>query len=231
MYTEDDMLMLSGIQHYMFCPRQWALIHIDQQWEDNRLTMEGHLLHANVDNPAYRQKNGNIITLRSVAIASKKLGLYGFTDAVELHPVAKDEVGIHHKSYKGVWMPYPIEYKRGKPKRTLVDEVQLAAQVMCLEEMYGIDIPSGALYYGETRHREVVTISQKLRDVTMQCSESMHRIFNSNVVPNIAKSSRCRNCSLIDICMPSIEKCSKVSTYLKKYLYEEAAERAICDNS
>ena len=128
-------------------------------------------------------------------------------------------------------MPYPIEYKRGKPKRTSADEVQLTAQVMCLEEMYGIDIPRGALYYGETRHREVITISQELRDVTIQCSENMHRIFNSNLLPNIAKSSRCRNCSLIDICMPSIENCTKVNTYLKKYLYEEAAERAICDNS
>ena len=87
-YAEDDMLMLSGIQHFMFCPRQWALIHIEQLWEENKLTVEGHLLHTNVDNPSYRQKNGDTITLRSVAIASKKLGLYGFTDAVELIPTS-----------------------------------------------------------------------------------------------------------------------------------------------
>ena len=131
MYKEDDMLMLSGIQHFLFCPRQWALIHIDQQWNENRLTTEGHLLHTNVDNPSYRQKNGDTITLRSVSIASKRLGLYGVTDAIELLPTCDGKNGIRHKLYPGIWTPYPIEYKRGKPKQTEIDKVQLAAQAMC----------------------------------------------------------------------------------------------------
>lgn len=223
MYTEDDMLMLSGIQHYMFCPRQWALIHIEQQWEENRLTMEGNLLHTNVDNPSYRQKNGDTITLRSVSIASKRLGLYGVTDAVELLPATEKEGGIRHKAYSGLWRPFPIEYKRGKPKRTPVDEVQLAAQAMCLEEMYGIDIEYGALYYGETKHREVIPINQQLREHTIRCAEEMHHIFKSGRLPKTEKGKHCKNCSLVNICMPDIENCSKVSTYLKKHLYEETA--------
>lgn len=223
MYAEDEMLMLSGIQHFMFCPRQWALIHIDQQWEENRLTMEGNLLHTNVDNPSYRQKNGTTITLRSVSIASKRLGLYGVTDAVELLPLAEGEKGIQHKAYPGWWKPFPVEYKRGKPKRTFIDEVQLAAQVMCLEEMYGIQIEYGALYYGETRHREVISINQTLREQTIECAREMHRVFQTGIIPKAEKGIHCRNCSLVDICMPDIENCSKVSTYLKKNLYEETA--------
>ena len=222
MYKEEDMLMLSGIQHFMFCPRQWALIHIDQQWEDNRLTTEGLLLHTNVDNPSYRQKNGETITLRSVSIASKKLGLYGVTDAVELHPVTDGQDGIQHKLYPGVWKPFPVEYKRGKPKHTSIDEVQLAAQVMSLEEMYGIHIEYGALYYGETRHRELIQITPELRSVTVACARDMHRVFDEGVIPRADKRKHCKNCSLVDICMPNMGNCSTVSAYLKKCLYEEA---------
>lgn len=221
MYAEEEMLMLSGIQHYMFCPRQWALIHIEQQWEENRLTMEGNLLHTNVDNPLYRQKNGDTITLRSVSIASKKLGLYGVTDAVELLPSTAEEGGMQHKKYPGLWKPIPIEYKRGSPKRTSVDKVQLAAQAICMEEMYDINIEYGALYYGETKHREVVYINQRLREQTFQCAKEMHGIFQSGRLPKAKKGSHCKNCSLVNICMPGIEDCLRASTYLRKYLYEK----------
>ena len=159
-YDDDHMLMLSGIQHYMYCPRQWALIHIEQQWDENRLTAEGQLLHQNVDNPAYRQKNGDVITLRAVHTASHTLGLYGITDAIELLPSDVPTDTVTHPRYPGFWKPYPIEYKRGHRKSDERDEVQLAAQVICLEEMYGIHIPEAALFYNETRHREVVTIDE-----------------------------------------------------------------------
>ena len=112
MYTEDEMLMLSGIQHFMFCPRQWALIHIEQQWAENKLTTEGQILHKNVDNPFYRQKNGDVITLRSLHIASKELGLYGITDAVELVPTDSAEDAITHNRYEGYWKPYPVDIGR-----------------------------------------------------------------------------------------------------------------------
>ena len=221
MYKEEDMLMLSGIQHYMFCPRQWALIHIEQQWEENRLTTEGNLLHINVDNPSYRQKNGDIITLRSVPISSAKLGLYGITDAIELHSVTSGSTGIKHKTFPGLWQPFPIEYKRGKPKRTPIDEVQLAAQAICLEEMYKISIEYGALYYGETKHREVITINESLRAQTIECAHKMHEIFQAQSIPKANKGNHCKNCSLVDICMPNKGRYSMVNTYLTKLLYEE----------
>lgn len=222
-YDDDDMLMLSGIQHYMFCPRQWALIHIEQLWDDNRLTAEGELLHKNVDNPAYRQKNGDTITLRAVPIASHTLGLYGISDAIELIPSDTEENAITHPRYSGYWKPYPIEYKRGHSKPDERDEVQLAAQVICLEEMYDIHILEAALFYNETRHRESVTISAHLRQLTRELSESMHKTFASGITPKAVEQKGCKNCSLIDICAPEWSKKTSVSLYLKKLLYEEIA--------
>ena len=221
MYSEDEMLMLSGIQHFVFCPRQWALIHIEQQWEENKLTAEGHILHKNADNPFYRQKNGDVITLRSLHIASKKLGLYGLTDAVELVPSESSENAITHPKYKGYWKPCPVEYKRGHHKPDERDEVQLAAQAMCLEEMYGINIPFGALYYDEVKHREVVPISDSLRNTTSKCAKQMHEIFRAGVLPKAIKEHHCKNCSLVDVCMPEMSACTQVSTYLSKNLYED----------
>ena len=221
MYTEDEMLMLSGIQHFMFCPRQWALIHIEQQWAENRLTVEGNILHKNVDNPFYRQKNGDVITLRSLHIASQKLGLYGITDAVELIPSDTPTDAITHNRYKGYWKPYPIEYKRGHHKPDERDEVQLAAQVMCLEEMYGITIPYGALFYHEVMHREIIPISESLRKTTELCAEQMHQIFKTGIMPKAIKAHHCNNCSLKDICLPEMANCSQVSTYLKRNLYAD----------
>ena len=221
MHTEDEMLMLSGIQHFMFCPRQWALIHIEQQWAENKLTTEGQILHRNVDNPFYRQKNGDVITLRSLHIASKQLGLYGITDAVELIPADSSENTITHNRYKGYWKPYPIEYKRGRQKPDERDEVQLTAQAMCLEEMYGIRIPSGAIYYDEVKHRETNLFSDSLRGTTIQCAKQMHEVFHSGTLPRATKQQHCKNCSLVDICMPEISNCTLARTYLIKNLYED----------
>ena len=186
-YEEEDMLMLSGIQHFMFCPRQWALIHIEQQWADNRLTSEGNLLHQIVDNPAYRHKNGNTITLRAVHIASHTLGLYGISDAIELIPSDTASNAITHPRFPGYWRLYPIEYKRGRPKPDERDEEQLVAQVICLEEMYGIHITEGALFYNETKHRKKVTIDEHLRQLTVQLCEAMHKTFDRGITPRLLK--------------------------------------------
>lgn len=221
MYTEDEMLMLSGIQHYKFCPRQWALIHIELLWEDNRLTTEGNILHENVDNPFYRQKNGDVITLRSLHIASKELGLYGITDAVELIPSDSPHDAITHHRYPGYWKPYPVEYKRGRQKPDERDEVQLAAQVMCLEEMYHINIPYAALYYNEPKRREIITISDSLRATTRQCANEIHQIFHTGIMPQPDKRSHCKNCSLQNLCMPEVADCTQVSYYLKQNLYAD----------
>lgn len=133
-YSEEDMLLLSGIQHYVFCPRQWALIHLEQQWEENVLTIEGMLLHEHVDNPSYRVKRGDRLTLRRVAIASKTLGLNGLSDAIELLPSDTEENAMVHPDYPGFWKPVPVEYKRGRSKPNRCDEVQVAGN------LYGRDV-------------------------------------------------------------------------------------------
>lgn len=220
-YTENEMLMLSGIQHYVFCPRQWALIHVEQQWDDNSLTMEGHILHKNVDNPSYRQKNGNRITLRSVSIASKELGLYGLSDAIELIPTDDASNAITHKRYNGLWIPIPVEYKHGKRKPDYRDKTQVVAQAMCLEEMYDITIPYGILYYKEENLRDYVEINSEIRELVKQYADRMHEIFSCGITPLAEYKPHCKRCSMIDICMPELKSASKVKKYLESYLYEK----------
>lgn len=213
--------MLSGIQHFLFCPRQWALIHIEQQWEENHLTTEGNILHSNVDNPHYRQKNGENITLRSLHIASKKLGLYGIADAVELIPAEDESNSITHQRYKGRWLPIPVEYKRGHSKANECDRAQLTAQVIALEEMYNVKIDYGALFYWETRRREVVPITDELRELTHSMANEMHRIYRTGVMPRAEQKSCCKSCSLLDICLPQLCKVRSVRNYLNQELYAE----------
>lgn len=221
-YSEEDMLMLSGIQHYVFCPRQWALIHLEQQWKGNVLTIEGMLLHQQVDNPAYRAKKGDKITLRRVALASQTLGLTGFSDAIELQPVETSEDAILHPSYPGYWKPIPIEYKRGKSKPNRCDEVQVAAQAICLEEVYGIHIPKGMIFYHEEKGREEVVIDDELRRFTQQCANDMHQIYRSGTTPPAVYSTHCSRCSLYDLCIPLLSSKQDVKDYLTQSLYEEA---------
>ena len=190
-YAEDDMLMLSGIQHFAFCPRQWALIHIEQLWSDNLLTTEGHIMHQHVDDPFYRQKMGEHICLRSVSLASKELGLYGISDLVELHPTDTSVNAITHPSYPGYWIPYPVEYKHGKPKHDDIDIVQLTAQAMCLEEQYCINIHQGAIFYGETRRRVEVDFTDELRSVVRTYCAAMHETFSKNLVPSAKLHQYC----------------------------------------
>lgn len=220
-YAEDDMLMLSGIQHYVFCPRQWALIHIEQLWEENALTVSGQLLHERVDEPAYRQKNGDTVTLRHVAIASMELGLTGFSDAIELRASDSPVNTIKHPKYAGYWAPMPVEYKHGKIKADRCDEVQVTAQALCLEEMYGIRISQCALYYGEERRRRIVTLDDELREFTKHCAEEMHRIYKNGTTPTADLQPHCKSCSIRDLCMPQLPKKRKVALYLKNNLYEE----------
>lgn len=197
---------------------------MEQAWSDNRLTAEGSLLHSNVDNPLYRQLNNGVITLRSVKVASKELGLYGVTDAVELLPEEDiNKVAMCHPGYPGRWRPFVVEYKHGSPKRDECDEVQLAAQVMCIEEMYGVTIPESALFYFETKHREVIPIDRELRSLTKILAREMHEVFESGTTPSPCYKKHCKRCSLYDLCLPEMEKCTSVTTYLKNNLYEETS--------
>lgn len=213
------MLMLSGIQHFRFCPRQWALIHIEQVWEDNALTSEGSILHKHVDDPFYRQKCGGNIVLRSVNIASHKLGLYGKSDVIELHAADDNEPNyIIHPKYTGHWLPVPVEYKHGKPKKDEIDEVQLVAQAICIEEMYNIKLSYGAFYYAEIRHRQEVEITDKLRETVFTCARQMHQAYESRTLPKPSGKAKCRRCSLKDLCMPELYVRPVVGQYLEQNL-------------
>lgn len=197
------MLMLSGIQHYAFCPRQWALIHIEQKWVENVLTVEGQYMHEKVEDPFFTESRGDFDIIRSLSLVSKNLGLYGKADVIEFIKTGKSEVNsIILPGKAGRWKPYPVEYKRGKPKPDACDEVQLCAQAMCLEEMYHIRLQKGFIYYGKTRHRHEVIFSENLRKLVAQYSVEMHRLFHEGITPPPEPKAGCRSCSLLDICLP-----------------------------
>lgn len=218
-YSDDDMLQLSGIQHFCFCPRQWALQTIEQQWADNRLTVEGSVMHRNVDDPFHRLNDSGLPELRSVHIASHELGLYGIADLVELQPLDDNLPGMRLPGVPGNWLPCPVEYKHGRPKGNRCDEVQVAAQAMCLEEMYGIAIPRGAVFYGQTRRRMEVILDEELRKLTRSSAEEMHALFRRGALPPPKYEKYCENCSLIDICLPKVSLCPRASQYLEENLY------------
>ena len=176
-YGDEDLLMLSGIQHITFCKRQWALIHIEQQWAENNLTIEGNWMHQKVDDPTLMNRNKGIVTLRSVTLVSRRLGLYGISDVVEMVASTSGQNSIRHPKYPGFWQLIPVEYKRGKPKKDQIDEVQLCAQAICLEEMYNVSIEKGFLYYGETRHREEVQFTEELRKLVENKCVQMHKLY------------------------------------------------------
>ncbi len=221
LYADEDMLQLSGIQHYVFCPRQWALIHLDQQWTDNRLTAEGSMLHANVDNPTLRETNGSpTITLRGLRIASPRLGLTGIADAVEVEPFPDAPRSKKALLRSKRFAVMPVEYKRGRPKTTDCDRIQVAAQAIMLEEMLGVKVGQGAIFYWEVRHREYFDITDAMRADVERCSQEMHSILATGLLPAAHKTSSCRSCSLVDLCLPALSKKS-AATYLNTMLHEE----------
>lgn len=214
-YTEDDYLQLSGIQHFVFCRRQWALIHIEQQWAENLRTVEGNIIHRNVHDSKYNEKRGDLITVRAMPVASPRLGISGECDAAEFMR-AKNGVSIYGRD--GTYTVIPVEYKRGEPKAGECDKMQLAAQAMCLEDMLCCDIPRGYLYYGETRHRLCVEIDAELREHTERVISQMHDLYQKRHTPKVKRSKACNACSLKDLCLPVL--CSRRSAfdYISKML-------------
>lgn len=189
MYADDDLLSLSGIQHIAYCPRQWGLIHIDRAWEDNAETLRGEYFHMRVDLKGYATKGG-VRSERRVHLVSRRLGLYGVADIVEF--TGKD----------GGMKVRPVEYKVGSPKASDWDRLQVAAQAMCLEERLGVHVPTGSVFYGETRRRENFDISDELRGEVEGLSAKMHELYEIGKVPLPIATPRCRRCSLNEICMP-----------------------------
>lgn len=221
-YTDEELLALSGIQHFCFCRRQWALIHVERQWEENLRTAEGHLVHKRVDDPLFTESRGDVIISRSVPLVSYTLGFYGVADVVEY---IRSEDGVSLPGREGLWVMRPVEYKRGKPKIDERDEVQLCAQAVCLEEMFGVYVDRGDFYYNEIRRRVPLQLSDELRDKVRLLSEEMHNLFVKGVTPPAETSRKCNLCSLQNVCMPKLTKKNlSVRRYVRKHVKEACIE-------
>lgn len=216
-YNEEDYLLLSGIQHFIFCRRQWALIHIEQQWEENVRTIEGHHLHKRTDQPMLREKRGDKLVVRALPIQSKELGITGVCDVVEF---IKDPKGISLANESGLYQPFPVENKRGKPKKDESDTLQLVAQAMCLEEMLVCEIDKGYIFYNEIKHRVEVSITNSHREQVKSYFEEMHQYFRNKFTPKVKMGPHCKNCSLEDICVPELMGKRSVSSYIAGRLNE-----------
>ena len=217
-YNEEDYLMISGIQHFVFCRRQWGLIHIEGHWTENVLTAEGKLLHDRVHDAEIRDKRGGILTVRGLQVRNSTLGITGTCDAVEFVP---DKDGTVLFGREGYWMPRPVEYKHGEPKVSDCDRLQAAAQAICLEEMFCCDVPEAFLYYHGTRHREAITITDELKCRLSGIIEEMHQLYSSGHTPVVKPSTSCKSCSLKDICLPKMLKKHQkqtVSEYITSHI-------------
>lgn len=218
-YDEENLLALSGIQHFAFCKRQWALIHIEKQWEENSKTVEGKQLHERVDDSEFFESRREILSSRSIPIASADLGFIGVMDMLEFRKHSSK--GIKITKREGCWIPVPVEYKRGKPKESAIDEVQLCAQAICLEEMLNVLISEGFLYYGETRHRIKVAFNESLRSEVARLSREMHKYYELRETPKPVYKKHCKACSMYDICMPKLQsKKTSVNKYIQKNIGE-----------
>lgn len=217
-YLPEDWLQLSGIQHFVFCRRQWALIYVEQQWEENALTAEGRIMHDRADDPFFTEKRGEVIIARSVPVSSPTLGLTGICDVVEF---ARSSEGIQLPGREGFYQATPIEYKRGRQKHDACDEAQLCAQAICLEEMLIASIPHGYVFYGQTRRRVQVTFTDELRALVRDAAREMHAYFQRGYTPRVKLTKACRSCSLAETCLPELQdKTLPASRYIQRTIEE-----------
>jgi CRISPR-associated exonuclease Cas4 len=227
-FSENDLIPISALQHFVFCRRQCALIHIEQVWDENRLTAEGRIMHER----AHSQDNemhGDCRTVRGLRLRSLRLGLVGVADVVEFYRRPREQAladdDPHYaeiSGLKGRWRAVPVEYKRGKPKADHSDEVQLCAQALCLEEMLNVSIKNGFLFYGAVRRRHPVEISLALREETESLSIELHAFLEAELTPPAEYNKRCDSCSIVDLCMPESAGAGRsVRGYISKALAEE----------
>lgn len=217
-YNEEDYLQLSGLQHFIFCRRQWALIHIEKQWEENVRTIEGKILHERAHDASQRERRGDLIITRDMRVYSRSLGISGACDVVEFR---RSKAGISLAGLEGNFQPCPVEYKKGRPRDDHANEVQLCAQAMCLEEMLCCTILEGVLYFGETRRRVKVPLTQELRDEVRNAVTEMHQLYQRKHTPKVKRTKACNACSLKEICLPILMKKKSVNAYYKAHLEDE----------
>jgi CRISPR-associated exonuclease Cas4 len=228
MYTESELLPLSGLQHLVFCERQCALIHIERMWKENALTAEGRTLHERVDS-AVDETRGDLRIIRGVPLQSRRLGLSGKADVVELYRVGAPRSGDMESTYfpslRGHFRPVPVEYKRGQPKFLDCDRVQVCAQALCLEEMLDVRILAGELFYGKPRRRFDVKFDDGLRRRTEDAARRFHELVSSGKTPLVMREPKCRSCSLLDLCLPPPRRGRRsAASYLDKAVTEQLAE-------
>lgn len=217
MNTEEP-LLISGIQHFAFCRRQWALIHIEQQWAENVRTVDGTLFHHRAHDDSQFEARGDTLIVRGYRIESKRLNIIGVCDVVEFH---RDKDGISLFDREGLWSVYPVEYKKGAPKSNNADRLQLCAQALCLEEMLVCVIPEGSLFYGETRRRERVPFTPELREQVEAMFSEMRRYTERGYTPKVKPSKGCSACSLKELCLPQLNRLQSVSAYTKSRIEED----------
>lgn len=201
MYTEDDFIMISALQHYVYCPRQCGLIHVDDVWQENVFTVRGNILHGKVDTDTYETR-GNTKTVRGLRIHSYKFGITGRCDVVEFKETENGKIVL------------PVEFKSGEPKEDISDKVQLCAQAICLEEMLNITIKQGTFFYGKIRRRNIVDIDEELRIQTENIILAVRQIVASKKIPIAEFQTKCRNCSLQSICQPKAMNKKKLQNYI-----------------
>jgi len=223
-YAEDELLPLSGLQHLVYCERQAALVHVEQVWVDNVSTVEGSNLHEKVTS-GHPETRGELRISRDLPLRSLRLGLSGRADVIEFHRVGEAAgEGSRVLDWPGRWLPYPVEYKRGQPKRHRADEVQICAQALCIEEMLGVSVPEGALFYGQTQHRKEVTFDAELREITIAAALRFHEIFETRLTPPaVYEKERCDECSLIGLCQPGAAR-RRVDRYLEDALRQQLSD-------
>ena len=217
MYNEEDFLQISGIQHFKFCRRQWALIHVENQWEENFRTTDGEIFHTAAHDSSRRETRGDKIITRDMRVFSPTLGISGFCDVVELQ---RSDDGIIFPNLQGRYNLLPVEYKRGKPRKDTSNDLQLCAQAMCLEEMLCCDIRVGALYFGETKHRQLITLTEELRQEVRDIITEMHKYYDRGYTPKSKPSKSCNACSLKNICLPELMRVKPVESYIETKLEE-----------
>lgn len=214
-YTEDEFLLISGIQHFSFCRRQWALIHMEQLWKENLRTVEGRIVHERCHDEGFTEKRKDLLTTRGMRVFSRTLGAVGQCDVVEFHRQAD---GVRLFGQEGAWQAVPVEYKRGKPKTEDCDRLQLAAQAMCLEEMLGGEVPRAYLFYDEIRRREEVEVTEALRQEVRDVFREMHDYARRGHTPKAKPKKQCQSCSMKELCLPRLPKLLSVDEYYRRAL-------------
>ena len=217
-FDEDELLPISALQHFVFCPRRCALVHIERLWVPNVFTVEGEMLHERVDELG-RESRVTVIVSHGVGIRSLQYGITGILDVVEFQSVSAESPGCPLADKQGNWLPYPIEYKRGTVTRGFGDDVQLCAQALCLEEMLGCAVANGAIFYKATKKRREIRFTHHLREQTVEAIAGTRKLLETGSTPPAEYGKKCETCSMIDLCQPkALGGSSTAGSYLAQYV-------------